>query len=162
APPIANTITAAHVVQRYLRPDVLAEAQVHTFDAWAATFGQQVTALEVSPDGGKFRMKTRFAKFSNVPELIRLFHTFADVKTAEDLKLPVPALRTRPGDGKRAPDVVRVLASADVEGFVRSLGERADLIQSHMPKTVTKVDGSTCDDSMLLVSNDGRRAATDM
>jgi N12 class adenine-specific DNA methylase len=86
ATPIANSVTEAHVMQRYLRPDLLAQAGVLDFDSWAATFGQTVTEIEMAPSGGgNYRMQTRFAKFQNVPEMLRMWHVFADVKTAEDL-----------------------------------------------------------------------------
>ena len=103
ATPIANSVTEAHVMTRYLRPDLLEHAGIEDFDAWAATFGQTVTEIEVAPTGGgDYRMHTRFAKFQNVPEMLRIWHVFADVKTAEDLRLPVPELAERP-DGQRAP-----------------------------------------------------------
>ena len=102
ATPIANSITEAHVMQRYLRPDLLADAGVEHFDEWAATFGQTVTAIEMAPTGGgNYRMATRFARYQNVPEMLRLWHVFADVKTAQDLDLPIPELAARP-DGQRA------------------------------------------------------------
>src|SRR5699024_6801791 len=101
ATPIANSVTEAHVMQRYLRPDLLEAAGVGEFDAWAATFGQTVTEIEMGVAGG-FRQKTRFARFQNVPEMLRMWHTFADVKTGEDLQLPVPELRAR-DDGRRLP-----------------------------------------------------------
>jgi len=162
ATPIANSITEAHVMLRYLRPDLLDDARVLPFDSWAATFGQQVTAIEVSPDGGRFRMMTRFAKFKNVPELVRMFHVMADVKTAEDLNLPVPLLMARPGDGQRVPEVVRVPASPEITDFVADLGHRADRIKQGRPREIIKVDGGVCDDSMLLVSGHGRNAALDL
>ena len=93
ATPIANSITEAHVMQRYLRPDLLKSAGVLDFDSWAATFGETVTQIEMAPEGGdSFRQSTRFARFTNVPEMLRRWHLSADIKTAEDLKLPVPAL----------------------------------------------------------------------
>ena len=100
ATPIANSITEAHVMQRYLRPDLLADAGVEHFDAWAATFGQTVTAIEMAPTGGgNYRVATRFARYQNVPEMLRMFHVFADVKTAQDLDLPTPQARCA---GRRA------------------------------------------------------------
>ncbi len=111
ATPIANSITEAHVMTRYLRPDLLQAAGIEDFDAWAATFGQTVTEIEVAPTGGgDYRMHTRFARFQNVPEMLRLWHVFADVKTAEDLQLPAPELAerprraARPGDGADRPE----------------------------------------------------------
>ena len=94
ATPIANSVTEAHVTHRYLRPDLLRAAGVEQFDQWAATFGQTVTEIEMAPTGGSsYRLNTRFARFANVPEMLRMWHVFADVKTAQDLQLPVPALR---------------------------------------------------------------------
>ncbi|MGO9789988.1 MAG: hypothetical protein ACLP8S_10990, partial [Solirubrobacteraceae bacterium] len=92
ATPIANSVTEAQVTQRYLRPDLLRTAGVEHFDQWAATFGQTVTEIEMAPTGGgNYRMNTRFAHFL---EMLRMWHVFADVKTARtSLKLPVPALR---------------------------------------------------------------------
>src|SRR2546421_12621982 len=84
ATPIANSVTEAYVMQRYLRPDLLEQQGIRDFDAWAATFGQSVTAIELSPDGGSFRMNTRFAKFQNVPELLSTWFVSADIKTAAD------------------------------------------------------------------------------
>ena len=88
-------------MQRYLRPDLLRAAGVEHFDEWAATFGQTVTEIEMAPTGGgNYRMNTRFARFQNVPEMLRMWHVFADVKTAEDLDLPTPELKARL-DGER-------------------------------------------------------------
>src|SRR5699024_3398546 len=84
ATPLANSITEAYVTQRYLRPDLLEKAGVTSFDGWAATFGQTVTQIEMGP-AGDFRQKTRFARFQNVPELLRMRHRFAAVKPAADL-----------------------------------------------------------------------------
>src|SRR5206468_12112607 len=119
ATPIANSVTEAHVMSRYLRPDLLEQAGVGDFDAWAATFGQTVTEIEMAPTGGgNYRMKTRFAKFQNVPEMLRLWHVFADVKTSEDLQLPTPALAERPA-GQRAPHTVLIAASPEVREYVQ-------------------------------------------
>ncbi len=94
-------------MQHYLRPDLLEAAGITDFDSWAATFGQTVTQIEMAPEGGdSFRQKTRFARFTNVPEMLRRWHVSADIKTGEDLKLPVPALARAPADGQRAPETV--------------------------------------------------------
>ena len=98
ATPIANSVTEAYVMQRYLRPDLLEAAGIEVFDTWAATFGQVVTQVELAPEGGdSFRVKSRFARFRNVPEMLRMWHVFADVKTAADLDLPVPRPGRAPG-----------------------------------------------------------------
>ena len=97
-PPRSPTaIAEAYIMQRYLRPDLLEHAGMTDFDTWAATFGEVVTDLELSPDGSRYRMQSRFAKFRNVPELLRMWHVVADIKTAEDLNLPTPGPARRPG-----------------------------------------------------------------
>ena len=109
ATPIANSITEAHVMTRYLRPDLLETAGIEDFDAWAATFGQTVSEIEVAPTGGgDYRMHTRFARFQNVPEMLRLWHVFADVATSRNSGDPRdivgvdPLLRGRsPARGER-------------------------------------------------------------
>lgn len=154
ATPIANSVTEAHVMQRYLRPDLLRDAGLEAFDAWAATFGQTVTEVEMAPQGGgKFRVKTRFAKFQNVPEMLRLWHTFADVKTADDLDLPTPLLAER-ADGQRLPETVPIAPSPDVLDYVEQLGHRADLVASRAVHPA--------DDNMLKISTDGRKVALDI
>jgi N12 class adenine-specific DNA methylase/SAM-dependent methyltransferase len=154
ATPIANSVTEAYVMQRYLRPDVLEAAGIEVFDTWAATFGQVVSQVELAPEGGSsFRMKSRFARFANVPEMLRMFHVAADVKTADDLALPVPALRQRP-DGQRAPETVTVEPSEQLLGYVRDLGDRAARVRN-------RAVGPE-EDNMLKISGDGRRAALDL
>jgi N12 class adenine-specific DNA methylase/SAM-dependent methyltransferase len=155
ATPIANSITEAHVMQRYLRPDLLASAGIADFDSWAATFGQTVTQIEMAPEGGdSFRQSTRFARFTNVPEMLRRWHLSADIKTAEDLKLPVPALAPRPGDGQQAPETVVVMPSDAQAAIMAELGERADDIRSRRVRPE--------EDNMLKVCSDGRKAALDL
>ncbi|MGO9954738.1 MAG: helicase-related protein [Solirubrobacteraceae bacterium] len=154
ATPIANSVTEAHVMQRYLRPDLLADAGVEHFDAWAATFGQTVTAIEMAPTGGgNYRVATRFARYNNVPEMLRMFHVFADVKTAEDLDLPTPQLAVR-ADGQRAPETVVIPASPEITSYVAELGQRAEQVRARavLPE----------DDNMLKITGDGRKAALDM
>jgi N12 class adenine-specific DNA methylase len=155
ATPIANSVTEAYVMQRYLRPDLLEAAGITVFDSWAATFGQVVTQVELAPEGGdSFRVKSRFASFRNVPELLRMWHVFADVKTAADLDLPVPRLAARPGDGQRVPESATVQPSDELIEYVAELGRRADAIRN---RAVAPEE-----DNMLKVSGDGRRAALDL
>jgi len=150
ATPIANSVTEAHVMQRYLRPDLLQAAGVTALDSWAATFGQVVTQVELAPEGGdSFRVKSRFARFRNVPEMLRMWHVFADVKTAADLNLPVPVLAERPGDHRRVPETVTVEPSDELIDYVADLGRRAEAIRSRAV--------SPSKDNMLKVSSDGRR-----
>ena len=154
ATPIANSVTEAYVMQRYLRPDLLQAAGIEVFDTWAATFGQVVSQVELAPEGGSnFRMKSRFARFANVPEMLRMLHVAADVKTAEDLALPVPDLKPRP-DGQRAPETVMVEPSDELLDYVRDLGDRAAKVRNRA------VDPD--EDNMLKISGDGRRAALDL
>ncbi|MEX0705788.1 MAG: hypothetical protein WD041_04150, partial [Nitriliruptoraceae bacterium] len=153
ATPVANSVTEAYVMQRYLRPDLLDAAGVGAFDAWAATFGQTVTQMEMSPSGTGWRLKTRFAQFTNVPEMLRMWSTFADVKTADDLTLQVPDLAER-DDGTRVPTTVAVPATAELERFIEQLADRADQVAS----------GAVApeDDNMLAICTDGRKAALDV
>ena len=148
ATPIANSIAEAYVMQRYLRPDVLDAAGLTDFDVWAATFGEVTTDLELSPDGSRYRMQSRFAKFRNVPELLRMWHLSADIKTAEDLDLPTPDI----AGGK--PETVVVPASPELTQFMRSLAARADQVQA---KAVDPKE-----DNMLRVATHGRMAALDL
>ena len=154
ATPIANSVTETHVMQRYLRPDLLREAGVEAFDTWAATFAKTVTEIEMAPTGGgNYRMNTRFARFQNVPELLRMWAVFADVKTAEDLQLPTPDLARR-DDGERAPRTVVIAPSPEITAYVTSLGERAEAVRNGTVEPDV--------DNMLLISTHGRMAALDM
>ncbi len=154
ATPIANSVTEAYVMQRYLRPDLLEAAGIAVFDSWAATFGQVVTQVEMAPEGGdSFRIKSRFARFANTPEMLRMLHVAADIKTADDLKLPVPDITAR-HDGRRIPEVVTVEPSDELLDYVAQLGERADKVRSRAV--------GPAEDNMLKISGDGRRAALDL
>jgi N12 class adenine-specific DNA methylase len=154
ATPIANSVTEAYVMQRYLRPDLLEDAGISVFDTWAATFGQVVTQVELAPEGGdNFRLKCRFARFANTPEMLRMFHVAADIKTAGDLNLPVPAIAQRE-DGQRVPQIVTVEPSDALLDYVAQLGERADNVRNRAV--------GPGEDNMLKISGDGRRAALDL
>ncbi len=154
ATPIANTVSEAWVMQTYLRPDILKDAGLSDFDSWAATFGEQVTEVELAPEGGgRYRTTTRFARFRNVPELLQMWHRSADIKTAEDLNLPTPALRAR-SDGQRVPEVIAIAPSGELRDYVSSLADRAEDVRAQ------RVDPSQ--DNMLKITGDGRKAALDM
>ena len=154
ATPISNSVTEAFVMQKYLRPDLLDAAGIGAFDAWAATFGQTVTQMEMAPTGNNtFRMKTRFAKFQNVPEMLKLWSIFADVKTAEDLQLPTPEIAERE-DGRRAPATVAIQPTVELEQFIETLGKRAEKVAARAV--------SPSEDNMLTISTDGRKAALDI
>src|SRR5215467_6172801 len=154
ATPIANSMAEMYTETRYLRPDLLEDVGIEDFDQWAATFGELVNGIEVAPDGSGFRMKSRFARFRNVPELLRIFNVFGDVKTAEDLDLPAPLLSARPGDGQRTPETVVVEPSPELRSFMAELAERADDVRAGRVDAV--------DDNMLKISTDGRLAALDL
>ncbi|MCW2567773.1 MAG: putative Helicase, partial [Mycobacterium sp.] len=148
ATPIANSVAEAYVMQRYLRPDILDAAGLVDFDTWAATFGEVTTDLELSPDGSRYRMQSRFAKFRNVPELLRIWHLSADIKTGEDLQLPTPDL-----SGGRAQTVV-VPPGDELTTFMAELAERADRVHA---KAVDPAE-----DNMLRIATHGRMAALDL
>ena len=154
ATPLSNSITEAYVMQRFLRPDLLKAAGIGSFDAWAATFGETVTDMEMAPTGnGNFRLKTRFAKFQNVPEMLRMWHVFADVKTAEDLNLPVPLVRAR-ADGKRLVETIVIPPTREIEEYISAIGDRAEAVAN---RSVTPAE-----DNMLKISTDGRKASVDV
>jgi len=146
--PIANSMAEMFTMQRYLQPTDLQGHHLHHFDSWAATFGEPVTAMELSPDGSGYRLNTRFARFINVPELMQLFRQMADVQTAQMLNLARPKL-----DGEKAA-IRSAPATPALKKFVESLVERA-----HRLKT-ERVDPS--EDNMLKITNEGRKAALDL
>lgn len=152
ATPIANAMSEAYVMQTYLRPDLLKAAGLTDFDAWATTFGESVTDIEMAPEGG-FRPKTRFAKFNNLPELLRMWHISADVKTSAELALNVPELAPRE-DGRRAPQVVAIEPTDELVAFMDSLSDRAERIRSRMVEPEV--------DNMLKLSAHGRAAGMDV
>lgn len=148
ATPIANSVAEMFVMQSYLQPDALAQRGIVQFDAWAATFGTTVTALELAPDGGSYRMNTRFARFRNVPELVSAFAQVADVQTPETLVLPRPAV------AGGAPQTVVVPASPDLRDYVQTLVDRAERVRNRAVEPAV--------DNMLKVTGDGRKAALDL
>jgi hypothetical protein len=146
--PISNTMAEMYTMLRYLAPDLLKERGVAHFDAWTANFAEAVTALELAPDGSGYRMHTRFAKFINLPELLSMFRSFADVQTADMLNLPRPAITTG------TPQIVAAAASENLKAYVKTLSERAERLRR------CSVDPSV--DNMLKITGDGRKAALDM
>lgn len=146
--PISNSMGEMFNMQRYLQPRTLQKHLVENFDAWAASFGETVTALEVSPDGGGYRMNSRFARFVNLPELLGLFLQVADVRTKEMLQLPVPEIA-----GGKA-QTVSVEASVELKAYVQGLVKRAENIRNGVVRPN--------EDNMLAVTNDGRKAALDL
>ena len=145
--PISNTMVELFNLQRYLDPDGLQSRGIDQFDAWAATFGEVVDAMEIAPDGASLRSRSRFAKFVNLPELQQVFRAFADVQTAEMLDLPRPALE----GGK--PHIVVCPMSDPQADLQRSLVARYDKLRSG------KVDPRV--DNALAITTDGRKLALD-
>ncbi len=146
--PIANSLSELWVMLRYLAPELLTEMKIEHFDSWAATFARTVTGLELAPEGGSFRVNTRYAAFDNVPELLALYRTVVDLKTADDIRLPVPALHS----GK--PVTATVPGSDELHDCISELGERAEEVRAG------KVDPKH--DNMLKISNEGRLASLDL
>ncbi len=146
--PISNTLAEMYTMLRYLAPEMLSERNVNHFDSWAANFAEAVTSLELAPDGSGYRMHTRFAKFINLPEVLSMFRTVADVQTADMLNLPRPDLE----NGK--PAIASVTASPQLKAFIRTLTERAERLRKE------RVDPTL--DNMLKITGEGRKAALDM
>lgn len=122
--PISNSMVEFYVMQRYLRPDLLEKAGLQNFDDWASTFGEVVSQLEIKPAGNGFQMKNRFSKFVNIPELMQMYKEFADIQTADMLKLPVPKLET----GK--PIVVTSKPDERQKAYMKELAARSETIHS--------------------------------
>ena len=147
--PISNSLAEMYTMQRYLAPEMLSERGVNHFDPWAANFAEAVTSLELAPDGSGYRMHTRFAKFINLPELLTMFRTVADVQTARHAQ-PSPQVASING----RPSVVAAPASPELKAFIRTLTERAEKLKKE------RVDPSV--DNMLKITGEGRKAALDM
>ena len=133
-----------YTMQRYLQYGTLVEKNLQHFDAWASTFGETVTALEIAPEGNGYRLKTRFARFYNLPELLQMFREVADIQTADMLNLPVPEAEYR---------VVKVEATDLQRDMVEELGNRAEKVRNHQV--------NPREDNMLKITNDGRKLALD-
>ena len=142
--PISNSMVELYTIQRYLQMSALEEQGLQHFDAWAANYGETVTAIELSPEGTGYRAKTRFAKFYNLPELMSVFKNVADIQTADMLKLPVPEAHYHN---------IALKPSEYQKEIVASLAERAEKVRNR------QVDSSV--DNMLLITNDGRKLALD-
>jgi hypothetical protein len=146
--PVTNTMAEMFTMQRYLQRIDLERHGLQHFDSWAATFGEPVTAMELSPDGAGYRLNTRFARFVNVPELMQQFRQMADIQTSSMLQLPVPKLN----QGK--PLTVSAPSTPELKAFVDSLVKRAERLRKG------RVDPA--EDNMLKVTGDGRKAALDL
>ncbi len=142
--PISNSMTELYTNMRYLHSAQLKRLGLINFDAWASTFGETVTAVELKPEGNGYRAKTRFAKFFNLPELMNIFKEFADIQTADMLNLPVPEVEYHN----------EVLKPTDLQkDLIKSLADRAEIVRNG------GIDSSI--DNMLKITNDGRKIALD-
>lgn len=142
--PISNSMTEMYTIQRYLQYGTLKQHGLEHFDSWASTFGETVSAIELAPEGTGYRMKTRFARFFNLPELISMFKEVADIKTADMLNLPTPNAHYHN---------VAVKPSEQQKEIVAELAQRAQNVR----------DGNVdpTEDNMLKITNDGRKLALD-
>ena len=146
--PVSNSMAEVFTMQRYLQPQELEKAGLTHFDAWARQFGNTITSMELAPDGSGYRPRTRFAEFVNVPELTQMFRQVMDVQSQEDLKLPVPKLRT----GKPINMVAK--PSEELKAYTKQLIKRAEDLKK------LKIDPRK--DNMLKITGDGRNAALDI
>lgn len=143
--PVSNSMTELYTVMRYLQYSTLQQKQLTHFDCWASTFGETTTAIELAPEGTGYRARTRFAKFFNLPELMNMFKEVADIKTSDQLHLPVPEATF---------ETVVAKPSELQKEMVQSLSERAARVHSGI------VDAS--EDNMLCITNDGRKIGLDV
>ena len=139
-----NSMTELYVMQRYLQNSKLQNMGLGLFDSWASTFGEVVTSIELAPEGTGYRAKSRFARFYNIPELMNMFKEIADIKTSDQLKLPVPEAEY---------ETVVLKPTEQQKEIVESLGERAEVVRNG------GVDAAV--DNMLKITNDGRKLALD-
>ena len=142
--PVSNSMTELYTMQRYLQYDALKKNGLEHFDSWASTFGETQSAFELSPEGTGYRVKTRFSKFYNLPELMSMFKEVADIQTADMLNLPVP---------KAHFEVIKTEPSDEQKEILKSLSERADKVRN---KSVEPEE-----DNMLKITNDGKKLALD-
>ncbi len=146
--PLSNTMCEMYVLQKYLQPEYLQERGIYHFDSWAATFGENVTSMELAPEGNSYRQKTRFSKFVNLPELLTLYKTFADVQMPDMIKLDVPVLK----NGKYT--IVESEPDENIKAFMEQFIERADRIHEGA------VDPT--EDNMLKICHDAKYLSTDI
>lgn len=149
--PLQNTMAEQYTMMKYVAPDVLEKAGIRFFDDWAANFGSVRAKAELGADGRSFKIRNKFSRFTNVPELMTMFHSFGDVKTARDLNLPTPKLI----GGKPQSQIIE--PSEALEAYVQSLIFRARQVAGEVG-----VKPDPTEDNMLKITSDGRKAATDM
>lgn len=146
--PVSNSLSELYVMMKYLQPHILEKMGISSFDEWASTFAEVTNSMELAPSGNGYRVRQRLSKFHNLPELMSIFRMVADIKTKDDLNLPVPKLK----NGK--PTIIALEPSKELEDYMENIVERSELIQRGIvpPK----------EDNMLKISSDGKKAALDM
>lgn len=142
--PVSNSMTELYTMQRYLQYESLKKNNLEHFDAWASTFGETQSAFELSPEGTGYRVKTRFSKFYNLPELMSMFKEVADIQTADMLNLPTPEAHY---------EVIKTMPSEEQKEILKSLSERADDVRNKVVEPDV--------DNMLKITNDGKKLALD-
>ncbi len=142
--PVSNSMTELYTMQRYLQYESLKKNHLEHFDAWASTFGETQSAFELSPEGTGYRVKTRFSKFYNLPELMSMFKEVADIQTADMLNLPTPEAHY---------EVIKTLPSDEQKEILKNLSERADDVRNKVVEPDV--------DNMLKITNDGKKLALD-
>jgi N12 class adenine-specific DNA methylase len=148
ATPVSNTMPEVYVCMKYLQLETLQELGIDHFDAWAQQFAETIQSLEITPDGASYRFNTRFNRFTNIPELSKIWQQVLDVKSAAELNLPRPRLK----GGK--PQIVSVPASDELKAYTKELANRVEKIKARRISPHL--------DNMLKVTNDGRKAALDI
>ena len=146
--PVSNSMAELYTMQRYLQPKTLEKLGLYNFDDWASTFGEVVSNFELAPDGSGYRIKERFSKFHNIPELMNAFREVADIQTPDMLKLPVPTLKNNNYS------IVTSEPTEDIKEFIQTLAQRSEDIKNG------GVDPR--DDNMLKITSEGKKAALDM
>lgn len=146
--PISNSMSELYTVQRYLQPKTLESLGLSNFDDWASTFGETVSNFELAPDGSGYRIKERFSRFYNIPELMNIFRQVADIQTPEMLDLPKPEL----ANGE--PTIIASYPTTDLKEFINTLVERSEAIKNGV------VDPHK--DNMLKITNEGKKSALDL
>ena len=146
--PVSNSLSELYVMMKYLEPHILEKMGIYSFDEWASTFAEVTNSLELAPSGNGYRVRQRLSKFHNLPELMSIFRMVADIKTKEDLNLPVPQIK----NGK--PTIIALEPSNELEEYMQEIVKRSEAIQRG------NVDPK--EDNMLKISSDGKKAALDL
>lgn len=146
--PVSNSLSELYIMMKYLQPHILSKMGINNFDEWASIFAEVTNSMELAPSGNGYRVRQRLSKFHNLPELMSIFRMVADIKTKDDLNLPVPKLK----NGK--PTIVALEPSEELQNYMENIVKRSELIQNGIVKPN--------EDNMLKISSDGKKAALDM